>query len=318
MTNYNNSEDILFNNESSDYTHYNTGRGNHSDTHPKSSLTVNDKARKGDNGRIWASVGTGVLIGGVSVGLMSMGTNTEDSPEYIDNAKDHLSHPEWVDGDISIAKDINDNMSFNEAFASARSEVGPGGVFEWHGQLYGTYTAAEWAHMNSSEKAAYASHFSWNHIDHSNSIVAHHDIYPHELHVDAQATQSTLSDIELENQLDHQIASNHGGNHDYEGPFIAESLHEDDPNVEILGVIYDDENNTNIGKMTIDGQEVILIDVDHDEQFDYMAVDVNNDGMIDNEELTPMHEENLMVDDLRAFSDDSNYFDDSHDLALDI
>ncbi len=38
---------------------------------------------------------------------------------------------------------VNDNMSFAEAFAAARAELGPGGVFEWHGQLYGTFYATE-------------------------------------------------------------------------------------------------------------------------------------------------------------------------------
>jgi hypothetical protein len=41
------------------------------------------------------------------------------------------------------ASGINDEMSFSEAFASAREELGPGGVFSWHGQDYGTFYAEE-------------------------------------------------------------------------------------------------------------------------------------------------------------------------------
>jgi hypothetical protein len=43
-------------------------------------------------------------------------------------------------------------MSFNEAFAAARSEVGAGGVFEWRGQVYGTYYGDEWNAMTDEEK----------------------------------------------------------------------------------------------------------------------------------------------------------------------
>lgn len=41
------------------------------------------------------------------------------------------------------ASGINDEMSFSEAFASAREELGPGGVFSWQGQDYGTFYAEE-------------------------------------------------------------------------------------------------------------------------------------------------------------------------------
>lgn len=38
---------------------------------------------------------------------------------------------------------VTDDMSFGEAFASAREEMGPGGVFVWHGQYYNTFYAEE-------------------------------------------------------------------------------------------------------------------------------------------------------------------------------
>lgn len=46
-------------------------------------------------------------------------------------------------------------MTFAEAFQSARAQVGPGGVFEWHGGVYGTYTADEWNAMSAEDKAAF-------------------------------------------------------------------------------------------------------------------------------------------------------------------
>jgi hypothetical protein len=45
-------------------------------------------------------------------------------------------------------------MSFADAFVSARTELGPGGTFTWHGQTYGTYYENEWNAMTLDQKAA--------------------------------------------------------------------------------------------------------------------------------------------------------------------
>lgn len=50
---------------------------------------------------------------------------------------------------------VDDSMTFKDAFAVARDEVGPGGVFEWHGKTYSTYTSAEWQSMDHDDRIAY-------------------------------------------------------------------------------------------------------------------------------------------------------------------
>lgn len=50
---------------------------------------------------------------------------------------------------------VDDDMSFAQAFAAARSQVGAGGVFEWHGSYYGTYYEEEWNMMDTSDRADY-------------------------------------------------------------------------------------------------------------------------------------------------------------------
>lgn len=47
---------------------------------------------------------------------------------------------------------VDDDMSFSEAFAEARDQVGPGGAFIWRGNTYGTYYAEEWDNMSTSER----------------------------------------------------------------------------------------------------------------------------------------------------------------------
>lgn len=288
-----------------------------------SSPVKNEKHDKKENvARVVASAGAGVLIGGVATYLMSMGENPADNDfRKDDNGADSLSHPEWVDDKIDVATSVNDNMSFNEAFAAARAEVGPGGCFEWHGQVYGTYTAAEWNNMSAAEKDEYGSHFSWNHIDPSHSNVAHHH---GTFNVDSPVSEE-ISDSRLEAELDNQLAESEAEGVELYEPdeaFVSEVLDSNpgfDQKVEILGVTYDSNADAAVGKMTIDDQEVILIDVDHDSQFDYMAVDVNNDGVIDTDELTPIIDNNLMVDDLGGFDDPADDYlasEDGSDFSI--
>lgn len=78
-----------------------------------------------------------------------------------------LLHPVWIDAEVPVAFSPSDHMSFSQAFASARAEVGPGGCFAWRGGIYGTYYYDEWHNMSSADKAIFAGHFDWNYIDHS-------------------------------------------------------------------------------------------------------------------------------------------------------
>lgn len=57
--------------------------------------------------------------------------------------------------DVPAATSVNDSMSFSEAFAAARSEVGAGGVFEWHGKTYNTFYAEEWDSMSPAQRNSF-------------------------------------------------------------------------------------------------------------------------------------------------------------------
>lgn len=50
---------------------------------------------------------------------------------------------------------VDDDMSFSEAFATARAQVGAPGVFVWHGNTYGTYYAEEWNAMSADERGQF-------------------------------------------------------------------------------------------------------------------------------------------------------------------
>ena len=78
-------------------------------------------------------------------------SSNEDVPA--DVLSDTMDVPEVTAA--PIATSVNDDMSFNEAFAAARAEVGAGGVFEWHGNTYNTYYAEEWDAMSPAERETF-------------------------------------------------------------------------------------------------------------------------------------------------------------------
>lgn len=84
----------------------------------------------------------GVLIGSAS--SMLMGMNSGEPDAKVNN--------ETTDGEIEVIPSAEQDMSFNEAFASARAELGPGSYFEWHGNVYSTCTAEEWNEMGRHQQ----------------------------------------------------------------------------------------------------------------------------------------------------------------------
>lgn len=54
--------------------------------------------------------------------------------------------------EIAIAHNVTETMTFEQAFASSREEVGPGGVFNWHGNTYNTFYKEEWNRLSLEQK----------------------------------------------------------------------------------------------------------------------------------------------------------------------
>ena len=67
--------------------------------------------------------------------------------------------------------------------------------------------------------------------------------------------------------------------------------------------MHNDELDTNVASITVDGQEAILVDIDGDMQFDYIQADFNCDGMIASNEISAIDDQGLTVADLGGFSD---------------
>ena len=246
------------------------------ETEPKKESTLKNAAK---------GMGMGILLGSVASflsGSAIVDPNDPDTPTpQPNNGGGAVSgdQPEWTDGNVGVATTVNDDMSFSQAFAAARAEVGPGGAFEWRGNVYSTYYAEEWESLTPEERQEFNEHFIWSNHDSSES----------------QTTQATeeVEVVSTEPTNATQAA-------------VVEDNYE--PEVEILGVVHDDESGANVGVMTVDNQEVILIDVDNSGSFDYMASDLNNDGQFTQNELADISDQNITVDQFEsAVANDALY-----------
>ena len=214
--------------------------------------------------------------------------------ETVEGAEVTYNTPSWAVGDIQVAEGVEDSMSFSQAFAAARAEVGPGGAFEWHGTVYGTYTADEWNNMSVADRVAYNDHFSWNHVNATSGNVA------------------TVQPIETNNDIEIVSVNNEDHtNNEYNAEDVV--LVDEQPEIEVLGVVHDYETGANIGGITVDGQEVYLVDVDGDMEFDIVASDVNHNNIVDEGEVADIHGQGLTVDHLGGFSDPNDAIQASDD-----
>jgi hypothetical protein len=128
----------------------------------------NNSAKKSKLKEAGAGVGGAAVGAGAAMLFMGLTPAPDPAPDP-DPVPIPIPEPAHFDGSkVPIATGVNDDMSFSEAFAAARTEVGPGGVFEWRGGVYGTYYANEWAGFSDD----YKQHFSNYQYD----VVRHDDL----------------------------------------------------------------------------------------------------------------------------------------------
>jgi hypothetical protein len=271
--------------------------------------------------------GAGLFVGVVASTLMGMKNPETDPAQAAENENGALTHPEWTDGEVQVAAGVNDDMSFGEAFAAARQEVGPGGVFEWHGQIYGTYYADEWNNMSAEERAEYENHFSWNHIDASESDVTTHQTSASYTSGGSAASETAsvehhTPDPTPSNDDDIEVVHVDPTHPDGQTTPVVEvdptpsTVPGDDSGVEVLGVYHDDSNGANLAHLEIDGHNAVMVDVDGDMVFDAMAEDLNDDGQISDNEVADIHDVGITVEHLGGFTDDALMA--SHDAGMDV
>ncbi len=245
----------------------------------KKQATVNQtqaKSKHNDNSGIAnaAGAGVGAVVGaGAGAVLMGMrGSTPADEvieEEQITDAEDVVIVEQTV-GAVPYASSVTDDMTFAQAFSAARGEVGAGGVFHWHGQSYNTFTADEWNSMSHDQQVAFGNSAIGTDIPHSTMTIPDSD----------------------------QLASSANS-------AVTETQVSDDPEVEFLGVFHDDESGMNVGAIAIDDTPVAVIDINGDMEFDYMVIDSNNNGSIDDQDtVVNIEDSGLNVDNIHLLASD--------------
>lgn len=190
---------------------------------------------------------------------------------------------------IRVAE-IDQNLSFGEAFAAARAEVGAGGVFHWHGRIYNTFTENEWESMSDAEHHHFAQQVApelqTNEISSEN---IHSSVQHHETHHNQEEEVSQQPQVR-------QVSS-------------GQEEEQNEPEVHFLGVeqVQTDGGQTiNVGHMTISNEEVALVDMDNDMIFDVAVSDRNHNEQIDEGEVIDISDRQLSVTDFALAAEQEN------------
>lgn len=242
----------------------------------------------------------GVILGTAGTAFAQEVMNANNQEEETGEAEENTSVDNIVPQTLGVemAESVNDDMSFGEAFAAAREEVGPGGVFEWHGNLYNTYSAAEWEAMSDEDRQEFANsvYNAQNNEDkpeggeqgqEPTDVVANND---GEGSAEQESTELANSDTASEEESSGEV-------HDVQ-------IHE------VGSLVTDDGEVLNVAVASVDGHDAAFVDEDNDGYVDSVLVDTNDDGVIENDEVIEMSDSNVGMADLAMLAggpEDSMY-----------
>ena len=208
-----------------------------------------------------------VTLGGVSGILMGAGllyagqtvaaTKTDMPEEATDatTAENATAEAQQAEGATEAALPVaqmHNDMSFGEAFEAARAEVGPGGVFIWHGGIYNTYTADEWNNMTPQQKSDFAHQVN-------PEVHAHEVPTPTDAHPDVATQPATDADVHtVSDTSDVQMVD----------PQVAQSYQ-----------ALENEDVHIVGYTDVDGHLAVGYDVNGDGDADVAIIDMGRSGL---------------------------------------
>ena len=181
---------------------------------------------------------------------------------------------------INIAR-VDDAMTFSEAFAAAREQVGAGGVFEWHGKVYGTYYKEEWSAMSQEERSEWQSRIDYNEVLGGATHTASENHY-------ATANSRAEAKANVDDTTVGEEAT-------------AEVVADTDVEVHVLGIAVQDNGQggmATIAGMQIGEETAIVVDVETNGTIDIMGVDRNKNGDIEQNEWQDVSEAKISTGEL--------------------
>ena len=245
---------------------------------------------------------SGIALGGVATAAVAATADDTTAEAVVDGTTltgvDGSAH---VDSSVPVAQ-VSDGMSFSEAFHSAHDQVGPGGVFVWHGQVYSTFTEDEWNSMTPAEQAEFGNHV--------------HVQYDEPSHASAQLAAQSAPAVEVVSEPaantgthDEQVA--HAGTQEpqvtvAQQPEQTNVTEGEVPQVEPEVLAYEtvsgaDGSQMDVAVVSVGGQTVGVYDVNQDGTADLLVADENNNQQIEENEIHDISSENVSM---QALHDD--------------
>ena len=262
-----------------------------------------------------------VTIGGMTGILMGAGTMfasqslTTDEMPVVKSSEKPL-----------MEASVGGSQSFREAFQAARAELGPGGVFRWHGNIYNTYTVEEWNAMSKEEKDLFAQRvkpeISPADIDTDKIAetepVVNDDVQevqdqqkidvieeePQETVVAVNTEETEITDEDVQVVVDPEETDAV----EEETQTSETVTNTDDDDVRVIGygdIDLADNRSISVEELEINGQRVAIIDVDKDGVGDYAMSDLNHNQHADEGEVIDLH-----TGDVISFQNDQTAMED--------
>jgi len=182
------------------------------------------------------------------------------------------------------ATTVSDDLSFKDAFNTARAELGPGGVFAWRGNLYNTYTGDEWNAKTRQEQHDFA-----------NQVAPAVAVKDEEVQVVSQSASDTDIAANAKNTENLQTAGT-------EQKIPEEDKEEDDKqeastedykdDVRVVGfgdVELADGRVVTVEELDYNGQRVAVVDLDKDGVPDVAIADLTGNNQPDEGEIIDLH-----------------------------
>lgn len=178
--------------------------------------------------------------------------------------------------------------NFGDAYAQARAQVGAGGVFQYEGKLYSTYTAEEWDSMSASDRA------DFQHRVYDDLPETHNE--PTRQHSEPNYTASaetTGNDDVIYAEADVQT-----------GDMIDPAP--DDYGINVIGVetVETDNGPMNIAYLESQGATAAVVDIDLDGTADIIMADINGNGIVDEDEIADIREQEIEMAELEQMAAD--------------
>lgn len=226
-------------------------------------ITENQKQKMtaGSSGLMGMMAGAGIFsLFGFKSNEEIPNEDIEDCPPDIipvEDGSEIIEAPVCIYSEAPFAQNVTDEMTFNEAFASARKELGQGGFFEYQGNTYNTYYKEEWEELSTEHQEAF--------------MASVHNS------TDYQSIQELAGDKPMDTPLEEleMDVTSLGEEEELIATPVSEAEESEIVDEEVNGSVEHIPMDINMDGI----QDAIATDIDGDDFVDVLAIDADGDGI---------------------------------------